>query len=140
MIGKTYGIDLIAGNGFPDRGNPGKRVPQEPLVKGHALVKVLKEMVLKIEQMASYNAKAWVKQLSFNNLVASHRHPEPSLQGTNGPPSAALLLFVGPYDTFAKMEDFQNIAAFSFDNARFTPNYFLRGAPEIILSKYNSTN
>ena len=72
-ITKTYGIDLIAGNGVDANGN---EIEQEPLVKGKLLAHCLQELSLRIEELQNSFFRFQKTQIKFNGLLMNHTHGE----------------------------------------------------------------
>ena len=65
---KTFGIDLIAGNG---RDADGKRIPQEPLVKGHAMMKMINEMTNLMDNLTGIVATFLAQQNVINTAFGA---------------------------------------------------------------------
>tara|TARA_Y100000592_G_C5482395_1_gene326488 strand:- start:24877 stop:25995 length:1119 start_codon:yes stop_codon:yes gene_type:complete len=61
---KTYGIDLIAGNGIDANG---KAINQEPLVKGHAMMKMISEMITLVDNLTGIVSTFFAQQNIINN-------------------------------------------------------------------------
>lgn len=60
---KTYGIDLIAGNG---KDAQGKSITQEPLVKGHAMMRMVDEMITMVDNLTGVVATFLAQQNVIN--------------------------------------------------------------------------
>tara|TARA_B100000700_G_scaffold258085_1_gene292191 strand:+ start:424 stop:1497 length:1074 start_codon:yes stop_codon:yes gene_type:complete len=72
-VTKTYGIELLAGNGFDANGEP---LEAEPLVKGKALAHCLNELAVRIEEVQDGFFKFMKDQVQLNNLLMNHTHGE----------------------------------------------------------------
>jgi len=69
----TYGIELIAGNGYDAQGN---LLQQEPLVKGYQLSLALEKLGNHTNKLTGIVAELAYNQLKFNKALMSHTHGE----------------------------------------------------------------
>ncbi len=141
QITRQGGIDLIAGNGYPDSNEPTKFFPQQSMVLGDKLEECLKKMMLYIEDLHSAFISNVKEQMVFNAAVANHKHSEPVLLGHPGPYSLELVMAAMPADVFTKTAGILKHTASKFNTSGHIWNY-LEGtkSPDTFLSQWNSVN
>jgi len=146
---RTYGIDLIAGNGLDANG---ETLENEPLVKGKQLAHCLNELAVRIEEIQDSFFRFMKDQIQFNNLIMNHTHGEtfagsitlwsPSAQG------AALSANInGVKNAFSQLHSGLNLMDWRIQwlgaeikNTSFGETNKDVGATAKFNSKYNSTN
>ena len=95
---KTYGIDLIAGNGKDARG---KDLTQEPLVKGHAMMKMINEMIELVDNLTGIVATFLAQQNVINVAFGAEFGASPAGIVYMDPVSRTTATLVG-FDQLAK--------------------------------------
>jgi len=72
-VTKTYGIELLAGNGYDANG---EALEAEPLVRGKQLAHCFNELAVRIEEVQDGFFKFMKDQIQLNNLLMNHTHGE----------------------------------------------------------------
>ena len=126
---KNPGIDLIAGDG----------TDQQPLVKGHNLLELLKQQSGQIDELRGTMEQFVRIQGNFNDKAMNHNHNSPFYALTTAP--SFNLLFEGFKQMFQRVADVEKGMIFSIINKEIsTNNYFNPIAEKYILSSLVSTS
>jgi len=146
---KTYGIDLIAGNGYDANG---AKIEQEPLVKGNQLAQCLNELSKRIDEIQDNAFNFMKNQIKFNNLMMNHTHGETFAGGITlwSPAAQGASIFANMKalkNCFSIMHSGMNLMNWRKDwlgleinNSSFMGTDPNAGVVAKFNSKYNSTN
>ena len=138
-LSATYGIDLIAGNGFPNYGD--EYIQQEPLLKGDKTIAALDDIADSLDKICGALLNFVKIQQKFNIWAGNHTHPEIVLLGIPGSPDPLMSLVETPINILENMATVvTSIAANKFNTTRFWGTYLNPLSDDYICSRWNTTN